>query len=303
LLDIHQLNTVRFHADRLLRDASAIGRFPTPIEDLLAAAKVTVVDDEDLDEGLLRSFLRKAQKGMSAIKSALSKVLGLFDARGRFVVIDKNAPKPRIPFLKLHEAGHGMIPHQSSVYEILQDCKETLDLEVADLFEREANVFASEVLFQGEHFSEEAHSESFGIKVPMGLAKKYGASIYATVRRYVTTNPTGCCLIVLELPIPTMDGNFIADVRRVITSKTFEQTFGQQFFRGPVTKEHPLGVAVPAKKMTFNKRIRFPDRNGDHRTCNAEGFNNGHQILILLCDHGPRTSFSVAVPHQGLFGR
>src|ERR1700690_1830241 len=100
LLDLHQLANVRRHADRLLREASAIGRFPTPINDLMAAAKLTVIDDEVLNESLLRQFVSKARAGVSAIKSALSKVLGLFEANDRFVVIDRNAPKPRVPFIK-----------------------------------------------------------------------------------------------------------------------------------------------------------------------------------------------------------
>ena len=159
LLDLHQLATVQKYADRLLREASAIGRYPTPIDDLLAAAKLTVVDDEVLNEGTLRQFMQRAKAGLATIKSALSKVLGLFESQERLVVIDREAPKPRIPFIKLHEAGHGTIPHQSKVYRLIHDCEKTLDSDIADLFEREANVFASEVLFQREGFSLEAHDQ------------------------------------------------------------------------------------------------------------------------------------------------
>jgi hypothetical protein len=60
-----------------LRDASALGRFPTPIDDIMAAAKLTVVDDEVLNESMLRQFMNKAKSGIATIKSALSKVLGL----------------------------------------------------------------------------------------------------------------------------------------------------------------------------------------------------------------------------------
>jgi hypothetical protein len=44
-----------------LREASAIGRFPTPIGDLMAAAKLTVVDDDVLDGSFLRRFIKKAK--------------------------------------------------------------------------------------------------------------------------------------------------------------------------------------------------------------------------------------------------
>ena len=153
LLDSHQLANVLRHADQLLRDASALGRFPTPIDDLMAAAKLTVVDDEVLNESFLQLFLKKARATVATVKSALSKVLGLFEANDRFVVIDKDAPKPRIPFIKLHEAGHGTMPHQTELYKIMHDCEKTLEPDIADLFEREANVFASEVLFQSGFFA------------------------------------------------------------------------------------------------------------------------------------------------------
>jgi hypothetical protein len=157
LLQPHQLATVQRHADRLLREASALGVFPTPIDDIMAAAKLTVVDDEVLNENLLRQFMKKAKQfGLATIKSALSKVLGLFEANDRLVLIDKDAPKPRRPFIKLHEAGHGTLPHQSKVYALIHDCEKTLDADITDLFEREANVFASEALFQGEIFAKEA---------------------------------------------------------------------------------------------------------------------------------------------------
>jgi hypothetical protein len=46
LLDANQLSNVQRHADRLLQEASAIVRFRTPIHDLMAAVKLTVVDGE-----------------------------------------------------------------------------------------------------------------------------------------------------------------------------------------------------------------------------------------------------------------
>lgn len=51
-------------------------------------------------------------------------------------------------------------------YKLIHDCEKTLDADITDLFEREANVFTSEVLFQGDLFAEEAHGHDFGLKVP-----------------------------------------------------------------------------------------------------------------------------------------
>jgi hypothetical protein len=120
-------------------------------------------------------------------------------------------------------------PRQHSApKQVLQDharLRKALDPEIADLFEREAKVFASEVLFQGEAFSEDAHGQGFGIKVPMKLAKKYGGPNYATFRRYVTTSSHACCVVVLEQPVHTEDDQFFAEVRRVVASKSFERIY------------------------------------------------------------------------------
>ena len=298
LLDPHQLANVQGHADRLLQEASAIGRFPTPIDDLMAAAKLTIVDDEVLNENFLQQFIKKAKAGVATIKSALTKVLGLFEANDRFVVIDRDAPKPRVPFIKLHEAGHGTMPHQTKLYKIMHDCEQTLAPEIADLFEREANVFASEVLFQGEGFSEEAHAQGFSIKVPMNLAKRYGGSNYATFRRYVTTSPHACCVVVLEQLLYGVAAGFSAEVRRVIVSKSFAQIFDASTLAAAITPAHPLAPSLPSKgrRMSFQREIVLTDRNHDERICSAEAFNTKHQILVLVRDLGFKKSSTIVLP-------
>ncbi|MBX9848743.1 MAG: hypothetical protein K2X64_05575, partial [Rhodocyclaceae bacterium] len=88
----------------------------------MAAAKVTVIEDEILDESMLRRLADKArsslQIGVKVIKSAFSKVLGLFEANERLVILDKAVPAPRRPFVKLHEVGHGSMPHQTKMYAL-----------------------------------------------------------------------------------------------------------------------------------------------------------------------------------------
>jgi hypothetical protein len=299
LLKSHQLATVQKHADRLLREASAIGRFPTPIADLLASAKLTVVDDEDLNESVLQQFVSKTRAGFKAglgvIKSALSKVWGLLDPCDGLVMIDKNTPKLKVPFIKLHETGHNSLPHQQKAYRLMQDCKQTLDPDITDLFEREANVFASEVLFQGDVFSNEAHEQSFSIKVPMKLADKYGASRYSAFRRYVTTSPHACCVVILEPPTTDSTGARSAEVRRVVMSQSFQLLYDDKVLCSKVIGSHPLLPVIPANRMTFNREVVFRDRNGDERLCLAEALDTKHHVLVLIRDIGPRTRAGIVV--------
>ena len=298
LLTASQLANVRLHADKLLRESSALGRFPTPVDDLMEAAKLTIVDDEVLNDRLLLKFARKAKSGITAIKSALSKVLGLFESHDRLVVIDKNTPNPRKPFIKLHEAGHGSLPHQAKVYRLIHDCKKTLDAEITDLFEREANVFASEALFQGEVLAKEAQELDFGIKAPIHLARQFGASNYATFRRYVSTNLCACCVVVLEPAIYDSAGELRAEVRRVVMSESFAAIYDNKILCATVTGKHPLVQLVPTngRRMTFDREIVLTDQNREERLCIAEAFNTTHQILVLIRDVGLRKRAGIVIP-------
>jgi Zn-dependent peptidase ImmA (M78 family) len=287
LLTPHQLRTVQKHADRLLREAAARHVFPTPIADIMAAAKLTVVEDELLDENTLRKFMAMAKSGLATLKSALSKVLGLFESNDRLVFIDKTVPKPKKPFVMLHEAGHGYMPHQSKAYGLVHDCEQTLDPDITDQFEAEANVFASETLFQGDIFTKMAADSDFGIKVPMDLAKKFGASNYSAFRRFTKTNGAACCVVVLN-PVQTGPAGYYAEVRRVIASISFDQMFDTVPLAREINKQHPLARAVPHGKMRMvgRRELSLVDRNGDQRVVFAEAFNTGHQIFILMRDGG-----------------
>jgi hypothetical protein len=262
------------------------------------AAKLVIVSDEVLNDGFIQRFVKKAKAGLGTIKSALSKVLGLFEANDRLVLIDKNAPKPKVPFIKLHEAGHGTMPHQSKLYKLIHDCEQTLHPDITDLFEREANVFASEVLFQGDIFSEEAHGQSFSINVPMALARKFGASNYSAFRRYVTTSPSACCLAVLEPATLDVDGARLNNVRRVVASKSFAAIYDCQPLTAAVKENHPLATALPfgKKRMSAEREVILIDRNGDSRLCIAAAFDTKHQVLVLLRDVGRSMRSGIVVP-------
>ena len=287
-LDAGQIKTVELHASRLLNEASALGIFPTPVDRLMEAARLTVVDDSFLNDNVIAEFIRKARASVTShIKSALSKVLGLIHVPERLVLIDKEMPAAKRPFIKLHEAGHGTLPHQNKVYSLIHDCDKTLDPEITDLFEREANVFAAEALFQGGLFAEEAHQSAFGIAVPLALATKYGASKYSTFRRYVSTNSAACCVIVLDQVVKGIGNEFSAGIRRVIVSNTFHVNFNHAAFGSAIGNGHLLGHMVPVgRRMTGRRDIKLIDRNGATRKCTAEAFDSKHQIFILIQDHG-----------------
>lgn len=292
---------VKHHADRLLRDASAYGRFPTPINDLMSAAKVTIVDDEILDEPMLRRIAERVRStvssGLATIKSAFSKVLGLFDARDRLVFLDKDLPTPRVPFVSLHEAGHGQLPHQTQMYALMHDCDQTLDDEIRDLFEKEANFFASEVLFQGDVFTEAANDMDFGVKAAKALAKQFGASNYSTFRRFAKINGHACCLIAVDTDVLIGAPASARRVRRIIASRSFEDRFDPNVLAATITHGHPLKSLLPygQQKVVPLRTVQLVDRNGAKHEFLGEAF-VPKQILILIRENAVRRHPGIIQP-------
>lgn len=271
---------IRAEAERLLRDAGAVGLFPTPVDEIMRTAKIQVVPIA-LDEGYLAQLRRTAAQAGRALLSALSKVWGVFDPKARVAFVDPETPKEKLPFLKLHEGGHAILPWQS-IFGIFEDCRKTLDPEVKQQFEREANVFASEVLFQLDGFTREAADHAFGISVPLRLAKRYGASVYATVRRYVCQSDKNCAVLVLNPPELAEIVGFFCSVRRVITSPEFERRFSNMVWPQTVSADDALGRLIPVNRMMGPRTLCLTDSNGDRHEFVAEAFKTPHQVFILI---------------------
>lgn len=275
-----EAQAIRYEADRLLREAGAVGVFPTPVDEIMRAAKIQVVPI-NLDDNYLTLLRRKAAQAGDALLSALSKVWGVFDPKARVAFIDPETPKEKLPFLKLHEGGHAVLPWQS-IFGIFEDCRKTLDPEVKQQFEREANVFASEVLFQLDAFTSEAGDHAFGIGVPLRLARRYGSSVYATVRRYVSHSDKICAVVVLNPAEPAEPVGYFCSVRRVITSAAFARRFSNIAWPQTVTADDALGRLVPVNRMTGPRSLRITDANGDRHDVIAEAFKTPHQTFILI---------------------
>lgn len=280
-LTAEQYKDVCKKAEYALRSAGAFGVFPTPIHDIVSSQNVELEHENVLELSFLKRMRRKAS---SALKSAIGKVIGLLHIPDKIIFIDKTVMAVKQSFLKLHEIGHYIMPWQRKMYAVVEDCKDSIDPEIADLFEREANVFASEVLFQRNTFIEEALSDPFSIRVPMKLSKKYGASVYASIRQYVQKNPYSCAVLVLNLP-ELIDGDgFRAHLRRVIVSPSFGKVLGELYWPAYYTPDDEIGALIPiqGKSMSSPRRISLTDRGGKEHNCIAESFKNPYNAFILI---------------------
>jgi len=279
---------IKREAERLLKEAGAFGVFPTPVEDILAAAKLKTYAKPAIDDGFINWIGAKVGHAKQLIKTAFDKVLGLFDVRDGSVYIDQTVQKVKQTFLKLHEAGHARLPWQRSIYSIIHDCQKTLAPDVADHFDREANVFASEVLFQLDAFTERASSEPFGINVPMKIGKKFGASAYSSIRRYVSESEKACVVLVLEMPETDSILGYKCLIRRIITSEQFDTVFGAVEWPPFITPHDEFGFLVPiGKRMSRPQGLQLVDANGGTQDCVGEGFSSGFQVFLLIHQVAP----------------
>lgn len=280
-LTLKQYESVCKKAEYALRSADAFGVLPTPIEDILATHKLELEHENVFELSFLKRMRRKAS---SALKSAIGKVIGLFHISDKIIFIDKTVQVVKQSFLKLHEIGHYILPWQRKMYAVVEDCENSIAPEIADLFEREANVFASEVLFQRNTFIEEALNDPFGIKVPMKLSKKYGASVYASIRQYVQKNPYSCVVLVLDSPELNYGDGFRARLRRAIVSPPFKKRFGELCWPDYFSPDDEIGAMIPlgSRRMSSPKEIILTDRDGNEHECIAESFKHPYNIFILI---------------------
>lgn len=296
-LDPEDLRAVEEQAHRLLDRADAWDRYPVPVNDILFAAKVRVAPNSAFDPAAIVSYIKgKAADTSARIKSAISKVFGLYDAAEAVIHIDNTVVEAKQTFLKLHETGHHDMPWHRKMFRFFQDCKKTLAPDVADQFEREANNFARFLLFKGSTFAERAADCPFEIKTPITLARKFGASAYAAAREFARTNPRACVVFVLD-PLENDEGfGFRAPVRRIQPSPAFLARFGHPAVKA-ITPDHLLWPVIPIRRrMTRPVSLTITDLNGQQHECLAEAFDTTYNILILLYPVTALTTTTVLMP-------
>ncbi|MBX9609841.1 MAG: ImmA/IrrE family metallo-endopeptidase [Gammaproteobacteria bacterium] len=283
-LTLVQIARVRKEAERALRQSNVLGTLPTAIDEIMRVAKVREVEEDFLNPSFIAKLMHRVGQTGLAIKQAVSKVIGLFHATEGLVFIDRSLMMVRQRFVRLHESAHGFLPWQRPMYALVQDSEESLDPDTADLFDREANVFASEVLFQLDKFRDMAEEQPFDIFTPVRLAPKFNASVYAAIRQYVSKNHRSCAVVVLNMPELIPGDGFRVTLRRVVASESFKLTFAGRTWAEVYTPDDDIGRLVPlaGKKACIKRSLALTDANGMLHDCVAESFTTGKQVFVLI---------------------
>lgn len=179
-LIIPSLTEVRQYARGALSAADALDVAPVPIEDIIAAVGLH-------KEGLFTMGHESLPPRILALAKKFSgRVLGAMAIREKVLYVDESLATPRRRFTQAHELGHQALPWHEGAYFV--DDRTTLNDNTRDLLEHEANLFAAEVMFGLDRFTDEVDSYAPSLAAALSVAGKYQASGHAALRRYAATS-------------------------------------------------------------------------------------------------------------------
>jgi hypothetical protein len=269
-------------AKELLGKAGAMGSYPTPVDDIVAAASLTEPSESLLGE----SVLGQAPKYLRAVMQRLGgRILGLLDRRTREVHLDPAINlEGRRRFIRLHEAGHDSLPWQGDL--AFADNSRTLSPQVRQLWELEANSFAAEVMFQGNRLAEDAADLQIGLAAVIDLHDRFGASLRSTFWRYAERNGDTVAGIVLG-----HQPESIEPVRfqrhELIRSSRFAARFGADYWPSRLDGSRFGFVDLAAAATSTPQNVvagmtQLTDVNGEYISLQCEALCTGFNTLVLL---------------------
>jgi Zn-dependent peptidase ImmA (M78 family) len=274
LEDLESSREIDRRVDQILRTADAYGRYPTPVDDIVDAAKLTQVDDYVLSDSKIAkapAYLR------SLLRTAKHKVQGLVDRRERVVHISPEIEhEAKRRFVKLHETTHDLLPHQQDL--VYADTNETLSLNTKRLFEREANQGAAELLFQRTHFRRDANDLEIGPEAIWLLAERYGSSFHAAFRRYAECHDAAVAAVVFH-PTPIELTPKTWKREEAMASPAWQDRFGPT--KWPIRMDsasYPFVVALDYPVGDF----AMIDKVGSSVTVRVEAQSNTYKRFALM---------------------
>ncbi len=265
----------------LLRRAGATGEFPTPVDEIVAAAGLTIPEESMFSDSIIEQapeYLRRAIRKLSG------PVRALLDRKVREVHVDPSINnQSHAAFLKLHETTHQILPWQQDL--AYADDAATLSPAARALQEREANIGASNLLFQHEAFDDVSHQYKTGMASVLDLAQVVGASAHATFRRYVSVHDGIAAAVVLDLSPCSRDPLGYSRHEMVVSQKWSEQ-FGHSYWPKVLCTQPYSFVAVAEQARASNGAVRtdfvYPSLQNKPVTLNAEVYSNKHRLFVLI---------------------
>ena len=265
------------YASLLLLQAAVGDRLPTPVNDIVACADLIVSRDVTLSQKSKELSFQLPLR----LRSAVRKVVGLVDLREDVIYLNDQLLPQRRNFVTLHEVGHKVLPWQRQTYLYVDD-DITLDLDISQQFEQEANEFAADVLFQMGRFAEDARSLPFTIVSPIALARRYSASAHAAIRRYVEQSERACAVLIVRQQPDKHVRECLPQVRGKVQSTRFTEKFGEVAWNRHISTSASLLASILYPHRFPQGDMVMDDVAGDRTHCNFEVFTNSYDTFVLV---------------------
>lgn len=277
---------VRQRLSAALRTAGAEGIIPTPLEVLERSAGI----GEVIDIREFNAVQRDAHRRRRTPGKALRRFVGAIFFKPRVVLVDTSKPEPMRRWTEAHEIAHKLLPwHEQNSY---LDDDESLAPHTKVQQEREANLGAAQILFQGKPFWDRCLDYQQGISVPVALAGDFAASITATLRYFVETHPDRMALVCASRYVQ----NGARRITYSVESPTFLAQHGpaRDFFGGDTISVVGSGanssVADAMRTASADREVGYGelvsrDKGGAPVRFDVETFFNGYSMFVLLKPH------------------
>lgn len=265
----------------ILKRSKSLDVFPTPVDKIVEYCELNLSNKNGFHE-IPHNYIAK---NVDAFKRMMKKVLGALDREEKIIYIDPTLPSVKQNFIKLHEVGHDTIPWQKEI--VYKDDEHTLSPHVKEQFEVEANYFASAGLFQLSRFEDEMNKLPLEIGSPMALAKKFGGSNHAAIRRYAEISKKRCALIVLE--DKEKKGNkFSLDLRNSFQSKSFTKEFGELTWPEKLNSDFPFIADYSRGRRIHKEGCILLKTISGFEEFTYHYFNNHYNVFILIIPTGEK---------------
>jgi transcriptional regulator with XRE-family HTH domain len=212
-----EVDRIRSHVLALLRRADAIDRIPTPIDQVMDVARLVSAGEMTLEPGERR---RLRDRFGDLVDQVWGRLQGVIHFGSREIWVNPEMYPLRKRFVLGHEIGHDVLPEHRELFAYLDD-ESRLRADVRDLYERQANQAAIELLAQGDQLRREADDSALTMSLIDGLASRYEISLQAAARRIVEETRQECALAVSFRGSAT--GRLMPP--HVYCSKSFEERF------------------------------------------------------------------------------
>lgn len=269
-LDDEAIAEIRRYALAVLREADGLGRRPTPLEDVKESARLVIAGEITLDA---RDRARLLERFGNWVNVAWKRLQGTFDFRTSAIWVAPDLHEMKRRFVVGHEIGHAILPAHKQTFAYIDDFTR-LPPFARDLFEREANQAAVEILFQGGQATEEFDSSPPSLDEICGIASDFGTSIVSAARYAVETSKRAVAVAIAHRNPERGLGP-----THIYTSRRFESTFGW-LSRGAPWNE--IRAALRTGHSRDDETWVIENLRNEPRVANAEKMDTGYASIVLV---------------------